>query len=142
MRRILFFLLLVASFFVELNAQDARLSQIWSLPSMMNPALIGQSDDQVLSGLGYSNQKTKSSQVVHQYAFLNGRFARDYDKTGKAFALGGTFYQYGSGNAIFDKEHTRRSARFRCSFTHEWRTILRPASITTNIQTDFDGSRL
>ena len=100
MRRILFFLFFVASFFVELNAQDARLSQIWSLPSMMNPALIGQSDDQVLSGLGYSNQKTKNSQVVHQYAFINGRFVKDYDRTGKAFALGGTFYQYGSGNSV------------------------------------------
>lgn len=99
MRRIFFFLLLFASFGVELNAQDARLSQIWSLPSMMNPALIGQSDDQVLAGLGYSHQRTKLSQVVHQYAFLNGRFARDYDRTGKAFALGGSFYQYGSGNS-------------------------------------------
>lgn len=99
MRRIFLVLSIMALFFVESSAQDARLSQIWSLPSMMNPALIGQSDDQVLSGLGYSNQKTKSSQVVHQYAFLNGRFARDYERTGRAFGLGGSFYQYGSGNS-------------------------------------------
>ena len=99
MRRIFLVLSLISLFFVQSSAQDARLSQIWSLPSMMNPALIGQSDDQVLSGLGYSHQRTKSSQVIHQYAFLNGRFARDYDRTGRAFALGGTFYQYGSGNS-------------------------------------------
>jgi outer membrane protein OmpA-like peptidoglycan-associated protein len=88
------------SFISQLKGQDARLSQIWSFPSMMNPSLVGASDDQFLAGLGYSNQKTKKSQVNHQYAFLNGRFAKDYAKTGKAFGLGASFYQYGSVNPI------------------------------------------
>ena len=84
----------------QLKGQDARLSQIWSFPSMMNPSLVGASDDQFLAGLGYSNQQTKKSEVNHQYAFLNGRFAKDYDKTGKAFGIGASFYQYGSTNPI------------------------------------------
>jgi hypothetical protein len=67
---------------------------------MMNPALVAASDDQFLAGLGYSNQETKKSQVNHQYAFLNGRFAKDYAKTGKAFGIGASFYQYGSVNPI------------------------------------------
>ena len=100
MRRILFFISIFLISVLSLNAQDARLSQIWSFPTMMNPALVGAPDDQFLSGLGHSNQKTKKSQVIHQYAFLNGRFAKDYDKTGKAFGLGASFYQYGSVNSF------------------------------------------
>lgn len=83
---------------ISVNAQDARLSQIWSLPSMMNPSLVGNTDDDFLAGIGYSNQRSKSSEVNHQYGFINGRLGRNYDSTGKAFGLGATFYQYQSGN--------------------------------------------
>lgn len=100
MRFFLLIFLTFSTFFSQLKSQDARLSQIWSFPSMMNPSLVGASDDQFLAGLGYSNQKTKKSQVNHQYAFLNGRFAKDYAKTGKAFGIGASFYQYGSVNPI------------------------------------------
>lgn len=100
MRFFLSLFLICLTFLGQLRGQDARLSQIWSFPSMMNPALVAASDDQFLAGLGYSNQKTKKSQVNHQYAFLNGRFAKDYAKTGKAFGLGASFYQYGSVNPI------------------------------------------
>ena len=100
MRFFLFIFITFLSSISQLKAQDARLSQIWSFPSMMNPALVAASDDQFLAGLGYSNQKTKKSQVNHQYAFLNGRFAKDYAKTGKAFGIGASFYQYGSVNPI------------------------------------------
>ena len=93
-------LVLFTLFSLHAEAQDGRLSQIWSLPSMMNPSLVGKTDEPILSGIGYSNQKTKFSQVQHQYAFLNGRFGKDYEKTGKAFGLGGTYYQYGSGNSV------------------------------------------
>ncbi len=97
LRALLLFILL---FSLKSMAQDGRLSQIWSLPSMMNPSLVGKTDEPILSGIGYSNQKTKFSQVQHQYAFLNGRFGKDYEKTGKAFGIGATYYQYGSGNSV------------------------------------------
>lgn len=97
---LLFFLFLMA--FTHAFAQDARLSQIWSMPSMMNPALSGRFDGKLRGGFGYSGQSSNISATSHQYGFIDTRLDTKRRREGEYIGLGFSYYQYGtsSNNAI------------------------------------------
>jgi outer membrane protein OmpA-like peptidoglycan-associated protein len=78
-------------------SQDARLSQIWSLPTMMNPAFSGKFDGSYRLGLGNSSQKSKLGAVNHQYGFVDSRFEGKATGLDRYFGLGVSYYQYGNG---------------------------------------------
>jgi outer membrane protein OmpA-like peptidoglycan-associated protein len=89
-------LFLCAFFSMNISAQDARLSQIWSLPSMMNPALIGASPEVFHATAGYSSMKSVKSAVDHQYAAFSTRYEQRTDTSIKAYGLGVSYYKYAS----------------------------------------------
>jgi outer membrane protein OmpA-like peptidoglycan-associated protein len=94
------FLFLCAFVSLNITAQDARLSQIWSLPSMMNPALIGAHPEVFHATAGYSSMKTVKSAVDHQYAAFSTRFEQRTDTTVKAYGLGVSYYKYASPTTL------------------------------------------
>jgi outer membrane protein OmpA-like peptidoglycan-associated protein len=109
---LLSFLLLLNINFHSL-AQDARISQIWSMPTMMNPALCGNIDGKLLIGTGYSNQSTNLSSVGHLYAFANARLSTRRRREGEFIGIGGSYYQYGAnGNNAFDARFSTLTASY------------------------------
>ena len=76
-------------------AQDARLSQPWSNPTMMNPAMSGNFDGLLKLGLGSSWQSNGSSKVTHQYAFVDKRIDLPEYSPNKFIGLSINAYQYG-----------------------------------------------
>ena len=82
--------------FHSLHAQDARFSQPWTSPLMINPALSGNFDGYLRIGGTSSWQKSGISQVAHQYAYLDNRLNRKNNDSLNAFwGFGLTYYQYG-----------------------------------------------
>ena len=79
-------------------AQDARLSQIWSFPTMMNPAFSGKFDGSYRMGIGNSSQKSKLGAVNHQYGFVDSRFEGKATGLDRYFGLGVSYYQYGNAS--------------------------------------------
>jgi hypothetical protein len=76
-------------------AQDARLSQPWSNPTMINPAMSGNFDGLLKLGLGSSWQSNGSSKVTHQYAFVDKRIDLPEYSPNKFIGLSINAYQYG-----------------------------------------------
>ena len=89
----LFFLIVATGTF----AQDARLSQIWSMPTMMNPSFSGKFDGSYRLGAGNSSQKSKLGAVNHQFGFVDSRFEGRATGFDRYFGLGVSYYQYGNG---------------------------------------------
>jgi len=79
-------------------AQDARLSQIWSFPTMMNPAFSGKFDGSYRMGIGNSSQKSKLGAVNHQFGFVDSRFEGKATGLDRYFGLGVSYYQYGNAS--------------------------------------------
>jgi type IX secretion system PorP/SprF family membrane protein len=77
------------------HAQDARLSQPWSNPTMMNPAMSGNFDGLLKLGLGSSWQSNGSNKVAHQYAFVDKRIDLPEYSPNKFIGLSINAYQYG-----------------------------------------------
>ncbi len=96
MKKILFQLIFLI-FAIGGFSQDARLSQIWSLPTMMNPAFSGKFDGSYRLGVGNSSQKSKLGAVNHQYGFVDSRFEGKATGLDRYFGLGVSYYQYGNG---------------------------------------------
>lgn len=96
MKKILFQLIFLI-FAIAGFSQDARLSQIWSMPTMMNPAFSGKFDGSYRLGLGNSSQKSKLGAVNHQYGFVDSRFEGKATGLDRYFGLGISYYQYGNG---------------------------------------------
>lgn len=97
MKKIIFqiiFLIVATSAF----AQDARLSQIWSMPTMMNPSFSGKFDGSYRFGVGNSSQKSKLGSVTHQYGFVDSRFEGKATGLDRYFGLGVSYYQYGNAS--------------------------------------------
>lgn len=88
--------------FNNVLAQDARLSQVWSMPTMMNPALSGRFEGKLRAAFGYSGQTSKISSTSHQFGFIDTRIDTKRRREGEYFGLGFSYYQYGtsSNNAI------------------------------------------
>ena len=76
-------------------AQDARLSQPWSNPTMMNPAMSGNFDGLLKLGLGSSWQSNGNNKVAHQYAFVDKRINLPEYSPNKFIGLSINAYQYG-----------------------------------------------
>jgi type IX secretion system PorP/SprF family membrane protein len=87
---VVFFLLLSNA-----HAQDARLSQPWSNPTMMNPAMSGNFDGLLKLGLGSSWQRNANNKVTHQYAFVDKRINLPEYSPNKFIGLSINAYQYG-----------------------------------------------
>lgn len=66
-------------FISGLSAQDARLSQPWSMQTLMNPALSGNIEGIVNAGIGSSWQKSNIAKVAHQFAYADVRILRRTD---------------------------------------------------------------
>lgn len=88
---------LLHSFLVQPNsfAQDARLSQVWQFPSMLNPSMVGAGQDQLKAGSGLATHSNKLSSVHHQYVYTDGRVNPFRKKNGDAIGLGASLYHYG-----------------------------------------------
>lgn len=116
--RFLFFLFTL--FFVEIFAQDARFSQIWSMPTMMNPALTGVMEEKILAGTSYSGQSTNKASTTHLYGFINARLNTKRRKEGEFFGVGASFYQYGSTSSnAFDARFMALSASYHFNLSKD-----------------------
>ena len=105
MKKIIFqiIFLIVAN---QIFAQDARLSQIWSMPTMMNPSFSGKFDGSYRFGVGSSSQTSKLGTVNHQYGFADSRWESKATGLERYFGFGLSYYQYGNAS------HTPVSAKF------------------------------
>ena len=97
----------------SLQAQDARLSQPWTTPLMINPALSGDFDGYVRVGGLTSYQENKVNKVAHQYGYLDNRVVRkNKDSLNAYWGLGLSYYQYGDDPFGFYKNRSPINARF------------------------------
>lgn len=94
------------------HAQDARLSQPWSNPTMMNPAMSGNFDGLLKLGLGNSYQSNGSNHVTHQYAFVDKRIDVPEYSPNKFIGLSINYYQYGADLLAIKPNTSPIKARF------------------------------
>lgn len=77
----------------DLLAQNARFSQPFTAPLMLNPALSGNFAGTYRIGLQTSWQKTINSNMAHQYFYFDAHLKEN--ERGNYFGIGATAYNYG-----------------------------------------------
>lgn len=92
----LFIFVLIAG---NVLGQDARFSQIWAFPTMLNPALSGKFDGKIRTSAGYSYQNTDVGTVTHQFGLVDQKFLGKGQNKDNYFGAALSYYQYGT-NAV------------------------------------------
>lgn len=107
MRKIILFTTFLAALTLMTSAQDARFSQPWTAPLMLNPALSGDFDGYLRIGGLTSWQREDNKKVAHQYAYLDNRLNRKGGDSSNAYwGFGLTYYRYGDDPFNFYKSRT------------------------------------